>query len=225
MTLPADVRIAGQSARFGFVFARRGLVPEAASSWFLPRVVGISQAMEWVATGRVFDAAEALSGRLVSRVLPDDELLPAARALAAEIAENTSAVAVALARQLMWSMLGTATGMAGLLRGRGDRLDVPAGGGGDGGRHRALDERRVGEQHGGVLALVLEHRLDGQHRAAQIGQDHHAGSLVSAAEPVCHLRRAGAQVAVVGAAGRDDRHRTAADLGGQVRRAGCQFGA
>ena len=79
MTLPADVRIAGQSARFGFVFARRGLVPEAASSWFLPRVVGISQAMEWVATGRVFDAAEALSGRLVSRVLSDDELLPAAR--------------------------------------------------------------------------------------------------------------------------------------------------
>ncbi len=108
MTLPADVRIAGQSARFGFVFARRGLVPEAASSWFLPRVVGISQAMEWVATGRVFDAAEALAG-LVSRVLPDDELLPAARALAAEIAENTSAVSVALARQLMWSMLGTAT--------------------------------------------------------------------------------------------------------------------
>jgi enoyl-CoA hydratase/carnithine racemase len=109
MTLPADVRIAGQSARFGFVFARRGLVPEAASSWFLPRVVGISQAMEWVATGRVFDAAEALGGRLVSRVLPDDELLPAARALAAEIAENTSAVSVALARQLMWSMLGSAT--------------------------------------------------------------------------------------------------------------------
>lgn len=66
MTLPADVRIAGQSARFGFVFARRGLVPEAASSWFLPRVVGISQAMEWVATGRVFDAAEALGGRLDS---------------------------------------------------------------------------------------------------------------------------------------------------------------
>ena len=109
MTLPADVRIAGQSARFGFVFARRGLVPEAASSWFLPRIVGISQAMEWVATGRVFDAAEALGGRLVSRVLPDDELLPAAQALAAEIAENTSAVSVALARQLMWSMLGAAT--------------------------------------------------------------------------------------------------------------------
>jgi enoyl-CoA hydratase/carnithine racemase len=106
MTLPADVRIAAESARFGFVFTRRGLAPEAASSWFLPRVVGISQAMEWVATGRVFGAAEALAGRLVSRVLPDAELLPAARALAAEITENTSAVAVALARQLLWSMLG-----------------------------------------------------------------------------------------------------------------------
>jgi enoyl-CoA hydratase/carnithine racemase len=109
MTLPADVRIAAESARFGFVFARRGLVPEAASSWFLPRVVGISQAMEWVVTGRVFDAAEALAGRLVSRVLPDAELLPAARALAAEIVENTSAVSVALARQMLWSMLGADT--------------------------------------------------------------------------------------------------------------------
>jgi enoyl-CoA hydratase/carnithine racemase len=109
MTLPADVRIAAESARFGFVFARRGLVSEAASSWFLPRVVGISQAMEWVATGRVFDAAEALAGRLVSRVLPGTELLPAARALAAEIVENTSAVSVALSRQLLWSMLGAGT--------------------------------------------------------------------------------------------------------------------
>jgi enoyl-CoA hydratase/carnithine racemase len=109
MTLPADVRIAAESARFGFVFARRGLVPEAASSWFLPRIVGISQAMEWVATGRVFDAAEALAGRLVSRVVPDAGLLPAARALAAEIAENTSAVSVALSRQMLWSMLGADT--------------------------------------------------------------------------------------------------------------------
>jgi enoyl-CoA hydratase/carnithine racemase len=109
MTLPADVRIAAESARFGFVFARRGLVPEAASSWFLPRIVGISQAMEWVATGRVFDAAEALAGRLVSRVVPDAELLPAARSLAAEIVENTSAVSVTLSRQLLWSMLGADT--------------------------------------------------------------------------------------------------------------------
>ena len=106
MTLPMDVRIAAESARFGFPFTRRGILPEAASGWFLPRVVGISQAMEWVATGRVFDAAEALRGGLVSRVVPDDELLPAARALATEIVENTSAVAVAAARELLWSMLG-----------------------------------------------------------------------------------------------------------------------
>jgi len=109
LTLPADVRIAAESARFGFVFARRGLVPEGASSWFLPRIVGISQAMEWVATGRVFDAAEALAGGLVSRMVPDTELLPTARVLAAEIVENTSAVSVALSRQLLWSMLGAAT--------------------------------------------------------------------------------------------------------------------
>jgi enoyl-CoA hydratase/carnithine racemase len=106
LTLPMDVRIASEAAKFGFVFARRGIVPEACSSWFLPRLVGISQAMEWVATGRIFGAQEALAGGLVSRVVPPDQLLPAARALAAEIAENTSAVSVALARQLMWRMLG-----------------------------------------------------------------------------------------------------------------------
>jgi enoyl-CoA hydratase/carnithine racemase len=106
MTLSADVRIAAASARFGFVFARRGIVPEAASSWFLPRIVGISQAMEWVATGRVFDADEALAGRLVSRVVPDAELMATARALAAEIVANTSAVSVGLSRQMLWSMLG-----------------------------------------------------------------------------------------------------------------------
>jgi len=104
-----DIRIAAESARFGFVFARVGIVPEAASSWFLPRVVGISQAMEWVATGRVFDAAEALRGRLVSRVVPDAELLPTAYALAREIVENTSGAAVGAARQLLWSMLGAAS--------------------------------------------------------------------------------------------------------------------
>ena len=109
MTLPMDVRIAGESARFGVPFVRRGISPEAASSWFLPRVVGISQAMEWMATGRIFDAAEALRGRLVSRVVPDDELLPAARELAAEIVDNTSGVAVAATRQLLWSMLGAAS--------------------------------------------------------------------------------------------------------------------
>ncbi len=106
MTLPMDVRLASESARFGFVFARRGIVPEACSSWFLPRLVGISQALEWVTTGRVFPAREALEGGLVSRVLPGPELLPAAHALAREIADHTSAVSVALARQLLWRMLG-----------------------------------------------------------------------------------------------------------------------
>jgi enoyl-CoA hydratase/carnithine racemase len=106
MTLPMDVRIASEKARCGFVFARRGIVPEACSSWFLPRVVGISQAMEWVATGRVFPAEEALAGGLVSRVVPPEELLPTTRALAREIAENTSGVSVALARQMLWKMLG-----------------------------------------------------------------------------------------------------------------------
>ncbi len=105
MILPMDIRIAAESARFGYVFARRGIVPEAASSWFLPRVVGISQAMEWVATGRVFDAAEALRGRLVSRVVPDAELLDTAYDLAHEIADHTSGVSVAVSRQLLWSML------------------------------------------------------------------------------------------------------------------------
>lgn len=106
MTLPMDVRIASEDARFGFVFCRRGIVPEAASSWFLPRVVGISQAMEWVATGRVFPASEALVGGLVSRVVAPSELLPVARGIAREIADNTSAVSVALARQMLWRMLG-----------------------------------------------------------------------------------------------------------------------
>jgi enoyl-CoA hydratase/carnithine racemase len=109
LTLPADIRIAADTAKFGFVFARRGLVPEAASSWFLPRLVGISQAMEWVATGRMFDAEEALTGRLVSRVVPADQLMPTARSLAAEISDNTSAVSVTLSRRLLWSMLGEPT--------------------------------------------------------------------------------------------------------------------
>jgi enoyl-CoA hydratase/carnithine racemase len=112
MTLPADVRIASERAKFGFVFARRGIVPEAASSWFLPRVVGISRAMEWVATGRIFGPDEALAGGLVSRVVPHEELLPTAHALGQEIVENTSAVSVALARQMMWKMLGADHPMA-----------------------------------------------------------------------------------------------------------------
>jgi enoyl-CoA hydratase/carnithine racemase len=106
MQLPMDVRIASEAARFGFVFARRGIVPEACSSWFLPRLVGISKAMEWCATGRVFDAQEALAGGLVSKVVAPDALLPTAYALAREIADNTAPVSVALTRQMMWRMLG-----------------------------------------------------------------------------------------------------------------------
>jgi enoyl-CoA hydratase/carnithine racemase len=106
MTLPMDVRIASTSARIGFVFARRGVVPEACSTWFLPRLVGISRAAEWVLTGRVFSALEAHEGGLVSRVVEPERLLPTARELALEIARNTGAVSVALARQLLWRMLG-----------------------------------------------------------------------------------------------------------------------
>jgi enoyl-CoA hydratase/carnithine racemase len=106
MTLPMDVRLAADDARMGFVFARRGIVPEACSSWFLPRVVGISRAMEWVATGRVFSAQEGLDAGLLRSLHSADELLPAARALAREIAENAAPVSVALARRLMWRMLG-----------------------------------------------------------------------------------------------------------------------
>jgi enoyl-CoA hydratase/carnithine racemase len=106
MTLPMDVRIAASAARIGFVFARRGIVPEAASSWFLPRIVGIAQAQEWVLTGRVFGAEEALAGRLVSRVVAPESLVETARGLAREIADNTSAMSVTLARQLLWRNLG-----------------------------------------------------------------------------------------------------------------------
>ena len=106
MTLPMDIRLASTAARVGFVFARRGIVPEAASSWFLPRVVGISQALEWSFSGRVFDADEALAGGLVRSVHAPDDLLPAARAIAADIAENAAPVSVALTRQMMWRMLG-----------------------------------------------------------------------------------------------------------------------
>ena len=106
MTLPMDVRLASSVARIGFVFTRRGIVPEACSSWFLPRVVGISRAAEWVYTGRILSADEAASGGLVRTVYAPDELLPAARALAREIADNTSGVSVALSRQMLWRMLG-----------------------------------------------------------------------------------------------------------------------
>ncbi len=106
MTLPMDIRLMSTTARAGFVFARRGIVPEACSSWFLPRVVGISRAAEWCFSGRVFDADEALAGGLVRSLHAPDELLPAARLLAEEIASSTSAVSVALTRQMLWRMLG-----------------------------------------------------------------------------------------------------------------------
>lgn len=106
MTLPADVRLASESARFGFVFARRGIVLDAASSWFLPRAVGIARALEWTATARIFGAGEALDAGLVSSVHPADKLLPAAYAVATEIVANTAPVSVALNRQMLWRMLG-----------------------------------------------------------------------------------------------------------------------
>ena len=106
MTLPMDVRIAASGTKIGFVFARRGIVPEACSSWFLPRLVGISQALEWVETGRVFSSEEALAGGLVRSLHPADEVLAVARALAGEIAAETAPVSVALARRMMWTMLG-----------------------------------------------------------------------------------------------------------------------
>ena len=106
MTLPMDIRIAATDAKIGFVFARRGIVPEACSSWFLPRIVGISQAMEWVATGRLFEAKEALDGGLVRSTHRSHKLLDVARELAAEIADNAAPVSVALGRRLLWDMLG-----------------------------------------------------------------------------------------------------------------------
>lgn len=105
MLLPMDMRIAAESARFGFVFTRRGIVPESCSSWFLPRVVGIARALEWFGTGRVFPASEALQGGLVSEVVPLDRLLARAREIANEYVQHASPVSVALARQMAWSML------------------------------------------------------------------------------------------------------------------------
>jgi enoyl-CoA hydratase/carnithine racemase len=106
MSLPMDIRLASDKAKFGFVFAKRGIVPEAASSWFLPRLVGISQAAEWCYTGRIIDAEEALRGRLVRSVHAPDELMDAARTIALEIADGTAPVSVALTRQMLWRMMG-----------------------------------------------------------------------------------------------------------------------
>ncbi len=105
MQLAMDIRLAASNARYGFVFARRGIIPEAASSWFLPRIVGISQALEWCYSGRVFDAEEAKAGGLVRSIHDPQDLLHDARDIAREIAENTSAISVALTRQMMWRMM------------------------------------------------------------------------------------------------------------------------
>ena len=106
MTLPMDIRLCSTKAKFGFVFARRGIVPEACSSYFLPRVVGISQALEWCYSGRVFPGGEALAGGLVRSIHEPDDLLAAAKVIAREIADNTSAVSITLIRQMLWKMLG-----------------------------------------------------------------------------------------------------------------------
>ena len=106
MQLPMDIRIASDNARFGFVFARRGIVPEAASSWFLPRLVGISRALEWCYSGRVFPAEEALEGGLIRAIYPQAELMDRAREIAREIADNTAPVSVTMTRHMLWRMLG-----------------------------------------------------------------------------------------------------------------------
>ena len=106
MQMPMDIRIASTTARFGFVFARRGIVPEAASSWFLPRLVGISQALEWCYSGRVFGAEEALAGGLVRSLHEPADLLPAARELAKSLVSDSAPVSIALTRAMLWRMMG-----------------------------------------------------------------------------------------------------------------------
>ena len=107
--LPCDIRVLGESSRVGFVFPRRGIASESAASWFLPRIVGMTRATEWVLTGRLLSAQEVGAGGLATVVVPDDELLTRAYGLAREIIDNTSAVAVGMARQLLWSMLAAAS--------------------------------------------------------------------------------------------------------------------
>ncbi len=114
LTLPCDIRIAAEGARFGFVFARRGLVPEAGSAWFLPQVVGLPQALRWCLSGRLFDAVEALAGGLVSEVVPGEALLARAYEIAREIAETTAPVSIALTRQMLWRFAGEASPAAAL---------------------------------------------------------------------------------------------------------------
>ncbi|MGO4580727.1 crotonase/enoyl-CoA hydratase family protein [Cupriavidus sp. 2TAF22] len=133
MQLPMDIRLASTDAKFGFVFARRGITPEAASSWFLSRVVGISTALEWCYTGRVFSAQEALDRGLVRSLHAPEDLLPAAQALAREIADNAAPVSVAISRQLIWRMAGASHPMEAhrldsrAIQSRGQSADVKEG--------------------------------------------------------------------------------------------------
>ncbi|WP_420997868.1 crotonase/enoyl-CoA hydratase family protein [Cupriavidus sp. 30B13] len=133
MQLPMDIRLASTDAKFGFVFARRGITPEAASSWFLSRVVGISTALEWCYTGRVFGAQEALERGLVRSLHAPGDLLPAAQALAREIADNAAPVSVAISRQLIWRMAGASHPMEAhkldsrAIQSRGQSADVKEG--------------------------------------------------------------------------------------------------
>jgi enoyl-CoA hydratase/carnithine racemase len=106
MTLPMDIRLASETAKMGMVFTRRGIIPDGCATWFLTRIVGVSQAMEWIMTGKVFPAKKALEAGLVSQLVPPEKLLPTARKIAAEIADNTSAISVALSRQMLYRMLG-----------------------------------------------------------------------------------------------------------------------
>ncbi len=129
LALPTDIKIASSAARFGFVFARRGLVPEAGSAWFLPQLVGLSQALRWCLSGRIFDAEEALQGGLVSEVTAPEDLLPRARQIGMEIAETTAPVSIALTRQMLWRFAG-APDPFGLLQVDG-RFAMTLGGGGD----------------------------------------------------------------------------------------------
>lgn len=109
LTLPCDVRIAAEGAKIGFVFARRGLVPEAGSAWFLPRLVGLPQALRWCLSGRLISAQEALAGGLVSEVVPPEQLMERALAIAAEMSEGTAPVAIAMARAMLWRLGSTAS--------------------------------------------------------------------------------------------------------------------
>jgi len=106
MTFPMDIRIASNTAKMGIVFVRRGVVVDACSSWILPKLVGMGKAMEWSLSGRVFTAQEAFEGGLLNYLVAPEEVMPKARAIALEIAQNTAPVSIALTRQLMWTMAG-----------------------------------------------------------------------------------------------------------------------